>query len=78
MEQKHGHAAKFYDKRDHGAQYFLFDNCVGRIAPTAFDRAIGEKQNVIPCFNHEEAQTFARTQDGSCRLNVDTVGLRYE
>ena len=49
-----------------------------RISPTAFNRAIEEKQDVIADFNHDEGRMLGRTGSGTLRLSVDETGLKYE
>ncbi|WP_010583733.1 HK97 family phage prohead protease [Schlesneria paludicola] len=73
-----GYAAKWYQPRDPGSEYFLFDKCVERIAPTAFDRAIREKHNVVCRFNHKAEYEIGSTKAGTCRIKADDVGLFYE
>jgi hypothetical protein len=49
------------------------------IIPGAFDRAIGEKQDVVAWFQHgDEPLPLGRTSSGTLRLNVDDRGLKYE
>lgn len=73
-----GYAAVFYDAGIPGTEYQLWDNVVERIAPTAFNRAIAEGQDVVGCFNHDDGVLLGRTSNGTLRLQVDAVGLRYE
>jgi HK97 family phage prohead protease len=73
-----GYAAVFYDPANKGTEYNLWDNVFERIAPTAFDRAIAEGQDVVACFNHDDGILLGRVSSGTLRLSVDAVGLRYE
>lgn len=72
-----GYAAVFYDPADPGTEYRLWDDCVERILPGAFDRAVRE-DDVRGLFNHEDSQILGRTASGTMRLSVDKRGLRYE
>lgn len=47
------------------------------VHPDAFTDAIG-RDDVRLLFNHDPNQVLARTTNGSLRLSVDGVGLRYE
>ena len=73
-----GYAAVFYRKDDPGTQYSLWAGCVERVAPTAFNNAIAEKQDVRGIFNHNDECILGRTKSGTMRLSVDSTGLRYE
>jgi uncharacterized protein len=73
-----GYAAVFYDPANPGTEYNLWDNVFERISPTAFNRAIAEGQDVVGCFNHDDGVLLGRTTNGTVRLQVDAVGLRYE
>jgi HK97 family phage prohead protease len=73
-----GYAAVFYDPANPGTEYQLWDNVYERIAPTAFNRAIAEAQDVVGCFNHDDGVLLGRTSNATLRLQVDAVGLRYE
>jgi hypothetical protein len=48
------------------------------IRPTAFTRALKEKQDVRALFNHHAGKVLGRTKPGTLRLSVDAKGLRYE
>ena len=48
-----------------------------RIAPTAFDRALGGG-DVLALWQHDPAMPLARTRSGSLRLWKDDTGLRFE
>jgi len=73
-----GYAAVFYDAGNPGTEYQLWDTVYERIAPGAFNRAIAEAQDVVGCFNHDDGVLLGRTANGTVRLQVDAVGLRYE
>lgn len=47
------------------------------VHPDAFNEALG-RDDVRLLFNHDPNQVLARTKNGSLRLSVDGVGLRYE
>lgn len=49
-----------------------------RIAPTAFDRALGGGADVLALWQHDAAMPLARTRTGSLRLWKDDTGLRFE
>lgn len=48
------------------------------IHPTAFDRVLAEKPDVIGVFNHDRNKLLGRTSNDSLKLSVDSYGLRYE
>ncbi len=73
-----GYASVFYRANDPGTQYQLWRNCYERIAPTAYTRALAEKQDVQALFNHDGNKILGRTGSGTLRLSVDETGLRYE
>lgn len=73
-----GYAAVFYDPSESGTEYELWDNCVERVLPSAFSRAIAEGQDVTCLFNHDSDALIGRTKNKTCRLSVDSIGLRYE
>lgn len=73
-----GYAAVFYAAAEQGAEYQLFPDFIERIAPTAFDRALEEKQDVRGLFNHDANHVLGRTVPGTMRLAVDGRGLHYE
>lgn len=73
-----GYAAVFHRASDPGTEFELWPGLVERIAPTAFNRAIEEKQDVRALFNHEPGYVLGRTKSGTMRLATDKVGLRYE
>ncbi|MEO1063737.1 MAG: HK97 family phage prohead protease [Actinomycetota bacterium] len=72
-----GYGAVFYREGDPGTEYQLWSNCVERIMPGAFDRALRE-DDVRSFFNHDANLLLGRNRSGSLRLEVDDVGLRYE
>lgn len=49
-----------------------------RIAPTAFDRALGGSGDVLALWQHDSGMPLARTRSGSLRLWKDDTGLRFE
>jgi uncharacterized protein len=48
------------------------------IRPTAFTRALKEKQDVRALFNHDANKVLGRVKPGTLRLSIDNKGLRYE
>jgi len=73
-----GHAAVYYDAKDPGTRYMLWDDVEERVAPGAFDRAIKDKQDTRALFNHDPSLVLGRTTAGTLRLSSDARGLRYE
>ena len=71
-----GYAAVFYRATDPGTEYDMGYGIRERIAPTAFNRALREKQDVVCRFDHEE--TLGRSSSGTLRMKVDEIGLFYE
>lgn len=73
-----GYAAVFYRADDPGTEYRIWNDVVERIDPHAFNRALAEGQDVRGLFNHDSGRLLCRTQSGTLRLSVDSVGLKYE
>lgn len=71
-----GYAAVYYNG-NRNTEYELWPGVFERIAPGAFDRAIGEGQDVAGLFNHDPDNVLGRTP-GSLKLSSDGDGLRYE
>lgn len=72
-----GYGAVFYDERDPGTEYQLYDDLVERIMPGAFDRAIRE-DDIRSLFNHDPNLVLGRVAAGTLSLSVDRRGLYYE
>jgi len=70
-----GYAAVYY-RGEEEQEYRLFDDMVERIAPGAFDEAIG-RDDVRGLFNHDSNIVLARTSSGTMTLSSDDTGLRY-
>lgn len=73
-----GYAAVWYREGDAGTEYPLWSDCIERIEKTAFDRVLKDGPDCRALFNHDVNMVLGRTISGTCRLNVDSVGLRYE
>ena len=73
-----GYAAVFQKAGDKSTLYQLRPGLFERIAPTAFNRALAERQDVRGLFNHDPNQLLARVGAGTLKLSVDATGLRYE
>lgn len=73
-----GYAAVFYKADDPGTEFQLYPGLRERIMPTAFDRAVREKQDCRGLFNHNPDNLLARCSSGTMRLSLDTRGLGYE
>ena len=67
-----GYAAKF-NKLSRNLGGF-----VEQIAPTAFNKALGDGVRVMARYNHQDSALLGTTDAGTLRLFVDEVGLRYE
>lgn len=72
-----GYGAVFYDGTP-GTEFQLWPGVLERIAPTAFDRALEERDDVRGLFNHQPDNLLGRTSAGTMKLTVDPKGLRYE
>jgi Escherichia/Staphylococcus phage prohead protease len=66
-----GYAAKFGKYSQDLGGFFE------RIAPTAFSRALKEKQDVRALLNHDPNLILGRTKNGTLTLSVDDVGLSF-
>jgi HK97 family phage prohead protease len=73
-----GYGAVFYDASRAGTEYQLWPDLIERVAPTAFNRALTERQDVRGLFNHDANQVLGRSSAGTMRITVDQMGLRYE
>jgi len=51
---------------------------VERIAPTAFNRVLNRGDDVQAWFNHNHDYLLATRANGTLRLTVDEIGLRYD
>lgn len=73
-----GYASVFFDPGQSGTEYHLYGDTWEKISPSAFNRAISERQDVLCVFNHDSGAILGRTASGTTRLSVDSRGLRYE
>lgn len=48
------------------------------IAPTAFTRALNEKQDVAGLVNHDASRLLGRTSSGTLKLSADSRGLAFD
>lgn len=71
-----GYASVFFNEADPGTEY-VWGRVHERIAPTAFDRALEEGQDVVAKFNHDSNHVLGRRSRGTLRLSKDDVGLKY-
>lgn len=75
-----GIASVFYDGTPN-TEYILWQRSSGkaveRIMPTAFDRALAEKDDVRALFNHDPNFLLGRTSAGTLTLSKEAKGLRY-
>jgi HK97 family phage prohead protease len=51
---------------------------VEQLAPTAFDRTLGDNPDVRALINHDSSALLGRTRSGTLRLAKDSLGLSYE
>lgn len=51
---------------------------VERLAPSAFDRTLGDNPDVRALINHDSSHILGRTRSGTLRLSKDSEGLHYE
>jgi HK97 family phage prohead protease len=58
-------------------QYELFEGCVERFAPNAFDAHLKEQPDVVALWNHDSNVVLGRTPN-TLRLRTDSQGLHYE
>ena len=72
-----GYAAVFYDEKDPGTEYELYEDLKERIAPECFNRAIAEGQPCRCFVNHDVNYRIGRCDKGTLRLKVDDCGLHY-
>ena len=76
--QLYGYAAVWHVEGDAGTEYILADGTVERFAMTAFDRALTRGCDVRADLLHNGELRLGYIGDGTVRLSVDAVGLRYE
>jgi len=72
-----GHAAVFFRDGDAGTEYEMWPGVAERIADTAFDRALEEKDDARALFNHDPSNLLGRVSAGTVELAKDDTGLRY-
>lgn len=70
-----GYAAVYYDGTP-ATEYELWERCVERIAPGAFERALRE-DDVRCLFNHDPNHLLGRTSAKTLRLSSDATGLKF-
>lgn len=77
----HGYGAVFYDGTP-DTEYVLWDDSYGRaverIMPGAFNSALARPDDVRGLFNHDPSHVLGRTKSGTMKLEVDSLGLKYE
>ncbi len=73
-----GYGAVFHRDGEAGTEYRLAPDVVERIAPTAFDRALKDKQDARGLFNHDPNMLLGRAAAGTLRMSTDARGLKYE
>lgn len=72
-----GYASVFYDGSQ-GTEFELYASTVERVLPTAFDRAVAQRDDARALFNHNPDNLLGRLSANTLRLSVDNRGLRYE
>lgn len=73
-----GLAAVFYDEKNPGTEYKLWEGAVERIRPGAFDKALAEGRDVPALFNHNPELILGRTGAKTVTLRKTPQGLEYE
>ncbi|VTR91854.1 Marine sediment metagenome DNA, contig: S01H1_L03343 (Fragment) OS=marine sediment metagenome GN=S01H1_10112 PE=4 SV=1: Peptidase_U35 [Gemmata massiliana] len=85
MGEIYGIACPFYQPGDPGTEYEMTadrwraygdESLVERFAPTAFDRTLQRRDVRCDLFHNNEVRV-GYTSEGSVKLSVDRVGLRY-
>ena len=72
-----GYASVFFDGSKETERFDPSLQLLERVAPTAFDRAIREKQIVEGRYNHSADHVLGRTDLGTVELSTDARGLKY-
>ncbi len=72
-----GYAAVFYREGDPTTEYEIWSDMVERISPTAFNRALAEKQDVRALFDAIQLCCSDGVVGNSAAIDGD-IGLRYE
>lgn len=72
-----GYAAVFHRANAPGTEFRMWEDCVERIAPGAFDKTL-KNADVRAAFNHDSNQLLGRSSAGTLRLGTDAQGLWYE
>ena len=73
-----GTASVWYDSRNNGTEYQLFNNVYERISPDAFDQVLRNKQDVVALYNHDPNKVLGRLSNDTLRIWKDERGLNYE
>lgn len=54
-----------------------FGGWTERVSPTAFNRTLQEKPDVLCLYSHQSSSVLGRTRSGTLQLEVDSVGLKF-
>lgn len=73
-----GYSAVFYRENEPDTQYALWSDYFERLMPGCFDRALNEGHDARALFNHDSSNLLGRVSAGTCKLEVDDIGLRFE
>jgi|GEM_PF-6656829 len=73
-----GYAAVFHNQGDAGTEYELAPGVFERIAPTAFDRCLRDRQDITATVAHSDRFELGNVADGTLRLAVDQRGLAFQ
>lgn len=73
-----GYSAVFYREGEEQTEYRIWSDYVERLKPGCFDRAIAESHDARGLYDHDSQNLLGRVSNGTCKLTVDDVGLRFE
>lgn len=51
---------------------------IEQVDPSAFNKTLKDNPDIRAFFNHDPSQILGRTSNGTARVSVDSIGLRYE
>lgn len=76
-QQIGGLGAVYYDQKNTGTEFRLWDDLVERIMPGAFDAINDQERDIVSLFNHDYSAILGRTANDTLTLRDTKAGLDY-